>query len=126
MKNLILFFMLLLSFYSFSQEQKKDTLFIEYENSLLTKFQYPGDDNIYYRIKGTGNDGFTYFMKGEVYTYLKAKKKLCFKNVLKKSNAYYKKGKLVDSKLAEYLGKHVIFLIKENEYINVIVVEEIE
>ena len=126
MKKSILFLMLIINFYSFSQEQNKDTLFIEYKKSLLSKFQYPGDDNIYYRIKGTGNDGFTYFMVNKVYTNLKEKKILSFKNVLKKSNAYYKKGKLADSKLAEYLGKHIIFLIKKKKYINVIVVEEIE
>ena len=126
MKNLILYFSLLLSFYSFSQEQKKDTLFIKYDNSLLTKFQYPEDDNLYYKIKGTGNDGFTYFLEEKIYNNLKVKNILCFRKVLKESGAYYKNGKLGDSKLAKYLGKHIIFLIKENKYIRVLIVQEIE
>ena len=125
MKNL-LYFLLLFSLNSFSQRKHKDTLFIEYDHYLLTQFQYPEDDTIYYKIKGTGNDGFTYFLEEKIYYNLKTKDILCFKNVLKKSNAYYKKGKLGDSKLAEYLGRYIIFLIKENKYAKVLVVKEIE
>ena len=125
MKNLI-YFLLIFSLNSLSQETKKDTLFIKYDNSLLTKFKYPEDDNLYYKIKGTGNDGFTYFLEDKIYNNLKTKKKLCFKSVLRKSDAYYKKGKLGDSKLAKYLGKYIIFLIKENKYIKVKVVQEIK
>ena len=126
MKNLILFSLIFFSFYAFTQEQTKDTLFINYDTSLLTKFQYPEDDNIYYKIKGTGNDGFTYLLQGEVYTKLKTKKIVSFENVLKKSDAYYKKGKLIDSKLADYLAEYVIFLIKDKISIKILIVHEIE
>jgi hypothetical protein len=70
MKNLI-YFLLIFSLNSLSQETKKDTLFIKYDNSLLTKFKYPEDDNLYYKIKGTGNDGFTYFLEDKIYNNLK-------------------------------------------------------
>ena len=125
-KLLILYSLLLLNFYCFSQEQKKDTLFIKYNNSLLTKFQYPKDNNFYHKIKGTGNDGFTYFIEDKIYNNLKTKNILCFKNVLETSDAYLKNNKLLDSKLAKYLEKYIIFLIKENKYIEVQVVHEIE
>lgn len=126
MKNLLCFLAIISSFYSFSQEIKKDTLFIEYDNSFLNREQVIGDKDFMYRIKGTGNDGFVYFLEDKIYGDLRPKNILCFKTALKESNSYYKKDKIGDSKLAEYLGKYEIFLVKENECIRVLVVYEIE
>ncbi len=127
MKNILLYSLLFLSLYSFSQEQIGDTLFIEYDNSLLTKYTQPIDKYNYYLIKGTGNkEELVYLMEYEIYRNLEPKNVQCLKKVLKKSNAYYKNNKLHDSKLANYLGKYVIFLIKENKYIKVQAVLEIE
>lgn len=126
MKNLILYFLLYLSIQSFSQEQKKDTLFIKYDNYLLTKYTEPIDKYSYYLIKGTGNgEGLISLQEEKIYINLESKKILCLKSVLKKSNAYYENNKLLDWKLVEYLGKYMIFLVKENEYIKVSVVHEI-
>ena len=127
MKNLILCFLLLVCFYSFAQEQKKDTLFIKYDNSLLTKYTEPIDKYSYYLIKGTGyKEDIVSLEEEKTYTNLKAKSVLCLKSVLKKSNAYYENNKLLDWKLVEYLGEYMIFLVKDKKYIKVQVVHEIE
>ena len=126
MKCILSFLVIFSTFYSFSQEQQKDTLFIKYDSSLLAKHADPIEKYNYYLIKGTGNDGLTYLKEIKKYTNLKPNKVLCLKNVLKKSNSYYKKGKIVDSELANYLGKYLVFLKKEKEYIQVLVIQEIE
>lgn len=121
--------LLLLSFNAIAQKQEleKDTLFIKYDDSLLTKFQYTEDNNIYYKIKGTGKrDDFVYLLEQKFYRKLKSKKIQCLKKVLIKSNSYIEKDKLSDWKLAEYLSKYLIFLVKENNYIKVQVVYAIE
>ena len=127
MKNPILYFLLIFSFYSFSQEQEKDTLFIKYDNSLLTKYTEPIDKYNYYLIKGTENQkDLTFLQEEKKYTNLKHNKTLCLKNILKKSNSYYERGKVRNERLANYLGQYVIFLVKQNEYIKVGIVQETE
>ncbi len=129
MKIYITAILLLLSFNAIAQKQelKKDTLFIKYDDSLLTKFQYTEDNNIYYKIKGTGKrDDFVCLLEQEFYRKLKSKKIQCLKKVLRKSNSYIEKDKLSDWKLAEYLSKYLIFLVKENNYIKVQVVYAVE
>ena len=124
MKNLIFITFCLFSSVLLAQEQKRDTLFIKYDSSLLTREQVIGEKEFLYRIKGTGNDGFAFLLEQVSYDNLTPKKILCFKNVLKKSNAYYEKGKLGDSKLVEYLGKYVIILVKGKKYIKVAITHE--
>ncbi|MGG8496279.1 hypothetical protein ACQY1Q_07660 [Tenacibaculum sp. TC6] len=110
-----------------AQQKKRDTLFIKYDNSLLTKKQLRGEKTYIYVIKGTGNQkDFVYLLEEGMCFNLKPKNVKKFKTILKKSNAYYKKDKLYDWKLAEYLGKYVVFLVKGNKYIKVVVVEGIE
>lgn len=126
MKTFIYITFFLFSSTIFAQEKKRDTLFIKYDNYLLNREQVMGEKTFLYRIKGAGNDGFVYLLEQKRYDNLSPKKVLCFKNILKKSNAYCKKGKISDWKLAAYLGRNIVFLVKENSFIKVQVVHEIE
>lgn len=127
MKKSILYFLLSFSIFSYAQKQKKDTLFIRYDTSLLKKYQHPEDKYYYYLIKGTGHKEDIVSLKEEkVYKKLSPDKILCLKDVLKSSNSYYEKDKLHDWKLAKYLGKHIVFLVENEKYIEVQVVYEIE
>ena len=83
-----------------------------------------------YMIKGTGaREELVYLLEEEIYSNLRPNKVLCFKDVLKNSNAYFKsnpyfkRDQLDDTKLAEYLGRYVIFLIKGKKYIKVATVQ---
>ncbi len=131
MKNLIFITFCLFSTVLLAQEQKRDTLFIKYDSSLLNRKYDSIEKTFFYIIKGTGvREELVYLLEKENYFNLKPKNVLCFKNVLKKSNSYfksnpyYKKDQLDDTKLAEYLGKYVIFLIKGKKYIKVATVHE--
>lgn len=120
--------MIFSTFYSFSQKkQERDTLFIKYDSSLLSREYDSIEKNFFYIIKGTENQAdLTYFEEVKRYTNLKPKKVLCFKNILKNSNSYYKRNKIRNEVLANYLGKYLVFLKKEKEYIQVDIIQEIE
>lgn len=127
MKNLIFITLCFFSSIVLAQEHKRDTLFIKYDNSLLTRGKLTGENTFVYTIKGTNNsDDFVYLLEQEIYYNLRPNKVLCFKKVLKNSNAYYKKEKLNNSILVKYLGKYDILLIKGKKYIKVAIVHEIE
>lgn len=123
MRNFIFIFFMLWSMNSFSQKKQKDTLFIKYDNSLIKKFQHPNDENIYYKIKGTGlkNSGFVFLQQEKILYDLNCKKSISLKKVLKNSNAYWKKDILDDMKLGDYLLNYVIILKNKNKYIKVLV-----
>ena len=115
-------------------QEKKDTLFIKYDNILLNKEFNPVDKYYFYRIKDTGNNGFVFFIQEEIYSELKPKKILCLKKVLNKDEFYFKSphinqkkiGKLNDWKLSNYFNSYIIFLIRKNDFIKVRVAYEIE
>ncbi|WP_440881177.1 hypothetical protein [Tenacibaculum sp. C7A-26P2] len=123
-------FILLLFFYtihSFSQEEAQDTLFIKYDRNLLTRHLDVDNSRYYYLIKGTGNrEDLVYFYEYETHKKLSPKKILSFKEVLINSDAYYGKDKLQDSRLAEYLWKYEVILVKGDDYIELGTVYEIE
>lgn len=123
-------FILLLFFYtihSFSQEEAQDTLFIKYDRNLLTRHLDVDNFRYYYLIKGTGNrEDLVYFYEYEIHKKLSPKKILSFKEVLINSDAYYGKDKLQDSRLAEYLWKYEVILVKGDDYIELGTVYEIE
>ena len=58
-----------------------------------------------------------------LYNNLKPREVICFKEVLKNSNAYYKsirlKGKLDDWELANYLRNYTLFLVQNRYYTKV-------
>ena len=127
MKKLFILFAIIFLSNNLIYGQKKDTLFFKYNDKLLLKkWQDPNSKEFSYGIKGTGNNGLVYLLEQKKYTNLTHKKINCLKNVIENSNSYYKKNKIHDWKLAEYLGKYVIFFVKENKYIKVQVVHEIE
>jgi hypothetical protein len=126
MKTYILIIITLLAFSCLAQEKKKDTLLIRYDKNLLNREQKIGQKDFLYRIKGTGNNGFVYFSELKTFKNLKLKNVQCFKQVIKNSKSYYKKEKIDDWKLSNYLGKYIIFLKKRKEYIQVQTWYEIE
>lgn len=105
-------------------KQKKDTLFIKYNNGLLKKYKHPIDNYNYYLIKDSGTCGTISFEEKQVYLDLKAKNVYCLKEIIKKAKAYhtknkYKTGKIDDCNLANYLGKYTLFFVDENKFIKV-------
>lgn len=127
MKNFISLLFPIFFFCSYAQEQKKDTLFIKYDSSLLTKHTNPIEKYNYYLIKGTENQSDLTFLKEKIiHINLKSKKVLCLKDILKNSNSYYENNKVKNERLANYLGRYLVFLKKEKEYIQVLVIQEIE
>ncbi len=126
-KSILLFSFVFISFSITISSQNKDTLFIANSDKLLLKkWKDPTKSEFSYIVKGSGNDGLVYLLEKEKYTDLKHQKIICFRNLIEDSNSYYKRNKIDDWKLAEYLGKFVIFLVNGNKYIKVQVVHEIE
>ena len=113
--------MILFCFCAFSQKQKKDSLFIKYDNNLLKRYKHPIDNYDYYLIKDSGTCGTISFVKEQVYSDLKPKKIFYLKDIIKKAGAYhkYKKGKIDDCDLANYLGKFTLFFVSDNKFIKV-------
>ena len=124
MRNLIISFILILCIDCTAQETEKDLLFIEYNDNYFEIYKYPTDNYTYYLIKDTGNNGRISFKEKQVYYDLKPDHIFCLKDIIIKADAYYKKniykkGKINDSKLAEYLGKFTLFFVKENKSVKV-------
>lgn len=57
---------------------------------------------------------------------LKPKNIFSLKYLLKKSNAYYEKDKIRIDRLLDYLGWYIIFLVKNDKFIQATVVQEME
>ena len=129
MRNLFFLFYMI-TFFSFSQEIKKDTLFIKYDSKILSRKQHPLDKNFYFTIKNLNTDsGIVYFIEEDVLYNLLPKRVHCLKKVLKKSKAYYAKNKFNDYTLFDYFNKSKydkIFLINGKKYIKVSIIYEIE
>lgn len=126
MRFCILFLAVILTYNSLAQENTKDTIFIKYDKFLLKREKKINESNFIYKIRGSGNNGFTYFLEKETYFNLKTRKVQSLKKLLKKANVYYKKNQIDDWELSEFLGKYVVFLVKRKKAIEVQVWYEIE
>ena len=127
MKNLRLIpFLLTLFFCTTFYGQKKDSLFIKYDKTRLSKEKIIGKGGFMYRINGTGNNGFVYFLEKEKYSNLKKNGVCTMKSILKKAKAYSIKNKIDDWKLFDYLKNNIVFLVKNKQVIKVEVWYEIE
>jgi len=116
-KSFILFIIIILSTVCSIYGQKKDTLFIKYnDNLLLKKWQNPNNNEFSYRIKGTGNNGLIYLLEDKKYNNLKHKKIKCLKKLLKREDIYNRKGRKDDWKLNQFFDKYIIFLVKGKEF----------
>lgn len=108
-----------------AQERAKDTLFFKYDNKYIKTYaeipkQYYLDD-----IKAGGSGTF-FLNEVQIVKNLKKKKMLCLKEFVHDPIFYNKKQVLDDNKLAEYLSKHVVYLVRKNEYIQVQAGHEID
>lgn len=129
----IILFLLLIPLFLIGQE-KKDTLFIKFDKTLLSKAFNSVDNYYFYRIRDTGNNGFVFFIQEEIYSELMPKKTICLNKILNKEEFHFKSpyinqkkiGKLNDWKLENYFNSYIIFLIKKNDFIKVRVAYEIE
>lgn len=124
MKNSMFLISFLISFLSFSQEKSKDSLFIDYNESLMNKYKHPIENYNYYLINETGNNGSISFKEKYIHHNLKPKRIYSIKDVIKKAKAYYvkndfKKDKINDYKLAKYLGDYIVFFVFKNKIIEV-------
>ncbi|MGG8496281.1 MULTISPECIES: hypothetical protein [Tenacibaculum] len=107
-----------------AQEEKQDTLFIKYDKTISKRLQNPVTKEFYYTIKDLDKKPeITYFKEKRILKKLKTRKKQqCLKNIIKKSGAYYRKDRLIDSKLFAYFkndGYKVYFLVKNKTFIEV-------
>lgn len=119
------FFALFFMFFLQAQEIAKDTLFFKYDNKYIKTYtelpkHYYLDD-----IKGGGNGNF-FFNEIQIINNVKKKKMLCLKEFVHDSKFYNEKQKLDDYKLSVYLNKHIIFLVRKKEYIQVVAAYEID
>jgi hypothetical protein len=125
-KNIfILFFILFFATFLRAQERSKDTLFFKYDNKYIKTYteipkHYYLDD-----IKGGGNGNF-FFDEIHIVNNMKKKKMLCLKEFVHDPKFYNEKQKLDDYKLGVYLNKHIVYLVRKNEYIQVQATHEID
>lgn len=120
---------------SLKSQNKKDTLFIKYDFKLLNREQNPISNEYYYLIKDSNiESGYIYFLEKKIHRSNKfnTKSKIyCLEKIIKNANAFSKKDKtdLIDSKLFDYFSKKsfkTFFLVKNNEFIEVDIIYEIE
>lgn len=124
MKTNILIILSILSFNLLAQEQKKDTLFIKYNDKLLLKKSRNLNNNLtIYPIYGTRSDHSIYFVEEKTYQNLEVKHPKCLKDVFKKPEPYKKNGILRIDFVAEKLSEYVIFIVEGNKY-NKVYLEE--
>ncbi len=134
MKTLIIF--LFLIFYSnliFAQKVK-DSLFIKFDTSLLSRENNLVENSFYYRIEGTGNNGFTFFKEKKIVLNITPGKVYNLKDLLKDSDIYFtsnhinsqKRELINDWKLLKFFENYIIFLVKNDSLIKVDVIHEIE
>ncbi len=110
---LTLFFSLILQTLSYSQENKKDSIYFNYDENYLREY-FLNDPN-YLFVEDSGNDSaYFYFIKKSVYKDLAPKKVLNLKEYIRASSFYREgyKRKLEDYGLFEYFKNYTIFLIK--------------
>ncbi|WP_347174803.1 hypothetical protein [Polaribacter uvawellassae] len=125
MRNLILCFLLSLNFNSFSQEQKKDSLFIKLDKKYLeiTEFHKSKGFQYYSLIQDRNHhpEDWFYFSEEKIIYNLKPIKIFNIIEVLKKANAFYQINKYDEFDFYQYLEKKYdkIFLITKNRFIQV-------
>ncbi|MGG8498172.1 hypothetical protein ACQY1Q_17360 [Tenacibaculum sp. TC6] len=118
MKYLILYTVFFINTSCFSQERKKDTLFIMYNDSLLTKKSHPIEHYKYYLVNGIrGLSASVYFVEKEIYTDINPIKTVDFVEVLNNSKSYHKNGDIKAYNLYLYLETRTLFLVLDDKKI---------
>lgn len=119
---LTLFFSFILQTLSYSQENKKDSLYFNYDENYLKK-DFLNEPN-YLFVEDSGSDSeYFFFIKKSVFKDLYPKEVLNLKEYIRASVFYNeeKKLKLNDYRLYEYFKNYTIFLIRnencKKEYI---------
>jgi len=119
---LTLFFSFILQTLSYSQQNKKDSLYFNYDENYLKK-NFLNEPN-YLFVEDSGNDSeYFFFIQKSVVKDLDPKEVLNLKEYIRASDFYNdaKIIKLNDYRLSQYFKKYTIFLIRsencEKEYI---------
>ncbi len=119
---LTLFFSFILQTLSYSQENKKDSLYFNYDENYLKK-DFLNEPN-YLFVEDSGDDSaYFFFMKKKVFENLHPKEILNLKQYIRASDFYNdaKKNKLDEYGLSKYFKNYTIFLIRnencKKEYI---------
>ena len=107
---------LLFVFTLYAQEQKKDTLFFNYDKYYLSEFDVLPNE-IHLKDAGSDHSGTFFLQATDTLFHLNPKKVLCLKEFVRSSKFYnkHKTKKLDDYRLAVFLDSYQIFLVKENE-----------
>ena len=99
-----------------AQEEKKDTLYFNYDKDYLSEFDVLPNE-IHLEDAGSDHSGTFFFQATDTLFHLNPKKVLCLKEFVRSSKFYnkHKTKKLDDYRLAVFLDSYQIFLVKENE-----------
>jgi len=101
-----------------AQEEKKDTLYFNYDKDYLKAYNNEYEQGtIYLKDSSDVGQGTFFFQATDTLFHLNPKKVLCLKEFVRSSKFYnkHKTKKLDDYRLWEYLNRYQIFLVKENE-----------
>ena len=126
MRSFIILFIFFKVIPSYSQEHLIDTLYLRHDDPLLSIEKHVSSSARVYRIKGTGTNGFTYFLEGKSYKSLAPKQTFYLNDILKNSNIYNKYGLIDNLKLFKYLEKYVIFIETKKGLYHINMIYEIE
>jgi len=99
-----------------AQEEKKDTLYFNYDKDYLKAYNNEYEQGtIYLKDSSDVGQGTFFFQATDTLFHLNPKKVLCLKEFVRSSKFYNKTKKLDDYRLAVFLDSYQIFLVKENE-----------
>ena len=101
-----------------AQEEKKDTLYFNYDKDYLKAYNNEYEQGtIYLKDSSDVGQGTFFFQATDTLFHLNPKKVLCLKEFVRSSKFYnkHKTKKLDDYRLAVFLDSYQIFLVKENE-----------
>jgi len=108
-----------------AQEKSKDTLFFKYNNKYIKTYAEAPKHYYLDDIKGGGNGNF-FLNEVHIVNNMKKKKMLCLKEFVHDPKFYDEKQIIDDYKLGLYLNKHIVYLVRKNEYIQVVATFEID
>ena len=108
-------------------QKVKDTLFIKLDGKYLKNgFDYQEKVDIFVFKDNDKSAGITTLSILDTLYNLKPKKIYCMNTIIKKSGAYYDKGKVKDWVINEYLDKFILFISEKKYFIKSVSIYEIE
>ena len=108
----------------YSQEKKRDTVFINYDKTVLIEKKHPHKNYIYYLFKNSGNNGVFFLKEVNKLAYdfftIDYGKRICLKKLVLEKKFYSGKNNtsiIDDWELSEYFFDKIIFMVKTDSII---------